>query len=69
MNAVSLVDDPAVPKARFLVVKSKQEETPKDTGFFAKLKQALSTNKESVPLGGGEKMTKRRDPIIYSILG
>jgi hypothetical protein len=47
VNAVSLVDEPAVPKAKFLVVKSKDESTTKDSGFFAKLKQALSRSEEA----------------------
>jgi hypothetical protein len=58
VNAVSLVDEPAVPKAKFLVIKSKEPEPHKETGFFAKLKQALSSNEEPAEPKGGEEMSK-----------
>ena len=64
VNAVSLVDEPAVPKAKFLVIKSKEPEPPKDTGFFAKLKQALSRNEESAESEGSEEMTKEEIQVF-----
>ncbi|MCH5586310.1 XkdF-like putative serine protease domain-containing protein [Shimazuella sp. AN120528] len=64
VNAVSLVDEPAVPKAKFLVIKSKEPELPKDTGFFARLKQALSRNEESAESEGGEEMTREEIQVF-----
>ncbi|MDQ0418466.1 hypothetical protein J2Z48_002658 [Croceifilum oryzae] len=55
VNAVSLVDEPCVPKAKFLVVKSKGKEDLPD-GLFAKLKQLLSVYKGEEESTGGEQM-------------
>nr|WP_255404647.1 XkdF-like putative serine protease domain-containing protein [Thermoactinomyces sp. DSM 45892] len=57
VNAVSLVDEPCVPKARFLVVKSKEKEDSPD-GLFAKLKQLISSHKSVEESTGGEQMDK-----------
>lgn len=54
VNAVSLVDEPAVPKAKFLVVKSKQEPSDEES-FFAKLKNFFQAES---PTEGGETMDK-----------
>lgn len=52
VNAVSLVDEPAVPKAKFLVIKSKEEpEKPKEKGFIANIISKFKGDQE-----GGEKM-------------
>lgn len=56
VNAVSLVDEPAVPKAKFLVVKSKQEPSEEES-FFAKLK-SLFQAEQPLPTKGGETMEK-----------
>ncbi|SFX84942.1 Putative phage serine protease XkdF, partial [Thermoactinomyces sp. DSM 45891] len=57
VNAVSLVDEPCVPKAKFLVVKSKEKEDTPD-GLFAKLKQLISSHKSVEESTGGEQMDK-----------
>ncbi|SFX83673.1 Putative phage serine protease XkdF, partial [Thermoactinomyces sp. DSM 45891] len=57
VNAVSLVDEPCVPKAKFLVVKSKEKEDTPD-GLFAKLKQLISSHKNVEESNGGEQMDK-----------
>ena len=56
VNAVSLVDEPAVPKAKFLVVKSKQEPSEEES-FFAKLKSFFQAE-QPLPTKGGETMDK-----------
>lgn len=48
VTAVSLVDEPAVPKAKFVAIKSKES-------IFDRLKKIFSSDKEGkVTLGGGE---------------
>jgi len=55
VNAVSLVDEPAVPKAKFLVIKSKQDKPNEDESFFTKLKSFFQGD---TPTEGGEMMDK-----------
>lgn len=54
VNAVSLVDEPAVPKAKFLVVKSKKDPSDEES-FFAKLKSFFQTE---TSIEGGETMDR-----------
>lgn len=56
VNAVSLVDEPAVPKAKFLVVKS-QKPDPDEESLIAKLKQFFQSEKQQ-SVKGGDSMEK-----------
>lgn len=59
VNAVSLVDEPAVPKAKFLVVKSKQDKRSEEESFFAKLKSFFQAEQPVTSVEGGEQMDRK----------
>ncbi|SDW16879.1 hypothetical protein SAMN05444487_101427 [Marininema mesophilum] len=75
VNAVSLVDEPCVPKAKFIAIKSK--ETANEGGFFAKLLSAMKeevANLEGEPQStekskGDDEMTEEEiKAIVKSVL-